>query len=173
MTVKQKHILESALTLFSEKGYSAVSTSLIAKHANVSEGLIFRHFKDKYGLLNYLIDDWYDRFNSHMSIIRSIEKPEHRIQAVMELPFRVDESEFPYWRLVFSIRWQYNDLISKYILTLRDMLELNLNELKYADVTSEAELIIAYFDGFMSTVLLRNDVSLKINLLDTLMKKYL
>ena len=48
MTDKQKHILESALTLFSENGYSAVSTSLIAKHANVSEGLIFRHFKDKF-----------------------------------------------------------------------------------------------------------------------------
>jgi AcrR family transcriptional regulator len=165
MTDKQKYIIESALTLFSENGYSAVSTSLIAKHANVSEGLIFRHFMDKFGLLNHLVDDWYDKFESHISTIRSIEKPEQRIQAVMELPFRIDELEFPYWRLVFSI--------SKYILTLRDMLELDLNELKYADVTSEAELIIAYFDGFMSTVLLRNDVSLKINLLDTLMKKYL
>jgi hypothetical protein len=58
------------------------------------------------------------------------------------------------------------------MLTLRDMLELDLNELKYTDVNSEAELIIAYFDGFVSTVLLRNNESLKINLLQTLMKKY-
>lgn len=172
MTDKQKYILESALTLFSENGYSAVSTSLIAKHANVSEGLIFRHFKDKFGLLNHLINDWYVKFESHISTIRSIEKPEQRIQAVMELPFRIDELEFPYWRLVFSIRWQHNELINKYMLTLRDMLELDLNELKYTDVNSEAELIISYFDGFVSTVLLRNNESLKINLLQTLMKKY-
>ena len=52
MTDKQVAILQTALKLFSNKGFYAVSTNLIAKEAGVSEGLIFRHFQNKVGLLN-------------------------------------------------------------------------------------------------------------------------
>lgn len=172
MTDKQKSILESALTLFSEKGYSAVSTSLISKQANVSEGLIFRHFKDKQGLLDHLVSAWNDQFQTHITDIRSIEKPEQRIQAVMEMPFLINESDFPYWKLVFSLRWQNSELISEYMLILKEMLEDALKELKYTDATSEADLIMAYFDGFISTVVLKNDQDLSSRLLHTLKKKY-
>jgi AcrR family transcriptional regulator len=172
MTDKQKSILESALTLFSEKGYSAVSTSLISKQANVSEGLIFRHFKDKQGLLNHLVSAWNDQFQVHITEIRSIEKPEQRIQAVMEMPFLINESDFPYWKLVFTLRWQNSELISEYMLILKVMLEEALKELKYTDAVSEADLIMAYFDGFISTVVLRNDQDLSSRLLHTLKKKY-
>ncbi|MEK9600326.1 MAG: TetR/AcrR family transcriptional regulator [Bacteroidota bacterium] len=172
MTDKQKSILESALTLFSEKGYSAVSTSLISKQANVSEGLIFRHFKDKRGLLNHLVSVWNDQFQVRITEIRSIEKPEQRIQAVMEMPFLINESDFPYWKLVFSLRWQNSELISEYMLILKEMLEEALKELKYTDAVSEADLIMAYFDGFISTVVLRNDQDLSSRLLHTLKKKY-
>ena len=172
MTDKQKSILESALTLFSEKGYSAVSTSLISKQANVSEGLIFRHFKDKQGLLNLLVSVWNDQFQVRITEIRSIEKPEQRIQAVMEMPFLINESDFPYWKLVFSLRWQNSELISEYMLILKEMLEEALKELKYTDAVSEADLIMAYFDGFISTVVLRNDQDLSSRLFHTLKKKY-
>ena len=172
MTDKQKSILQSALTLFSEKGYSAVSTSLISKQANVSEGLIFRHFKDKQGLLNHLVSVWNDQFQVRITEIRSIEKPEQRIQAVMEMPFLINESDFPYWKLVFSLRWQNSELISEYMLILKEMLEDALKELKYTDAVSEADLIMAYFDGFISTVVLRNDQDLSSRLLHTLKKKY-
>ena len=172
MTDKQKSILESALTLFSEKGYSAVSTSLISKQANVSEGLIFRHFKDKQGLLDHLVSAWNDQFQVHITDIRSIEKPEQRIQAVMEMPFLINESDFPYWKLVFSLRWQNSELISEYMLILKEMLEDALKELKDTDAVSEADLIMAYFDGFISTVVLRNDQDLSSRLLHTLKKKY-
>ena len=172
MTDKQKSILESALTLFSDKGYSAVSTSLISKQANVSEGLIFRHFKDKQGLLNHLVSAWNDQFQVHINEIRSIEKPEQRIQAVMEMPFLINESDFPYWKLVFTLRWQNSELISEYMLILKEMLEEALKELKYTDAVSEADLIMAYFDGFISTVVLRNDQDLSSRLLHTLKKKY-
>lgn len=172
MTDKQKSILESALTLFSEKGYSAVSTSLISKQANVSEGLIFRHFKDKQGLLDHLVSAWNDQFQTHITDIRSIEKPEQRIQAVMEMPFLINESDFPYWKLVFTLRWQNSELISEYMLILKEMLEEALKELKYTDAVSEADLIMAYFDGFISTVVLRNDQDLSSRLLHTLKKKY-
>ncbi|WP_054950685.1 TetR/AcrR family transcriptional regulator [Numidum massiliense] len=51
MTEKQRRILETAIELFAEKGYNGVSTSEIAKKANVAEATIFKHFKTKKGLL--------------------------------------------------------------------------------------------------------------------------
>ena len=51
MTKKELRIINSAITLFAEKGFHATSTRLIAKNAEVSEGLIFKHFKNKDGLL--------------------------------------------------------------------------------------------------------------------------
>lgn len=51
LTEKQKKILLAAIESFSEKGFSATSTSEIAKKAGVAEGTIFRHYKTKKDLL--------------------------------------------------------------------------------------------------------------------------
>lgn len=51
MTDKQIKIVQAAVEIFSEKGYSATSTSEIAQKAGVAEGTIFRHYKTKKDLL--------------------------------------------------------------------------------------------------------------------------
>jgi AcrR family transcriptional regulator len=51
MTEKQSRIVEAAVELFAEKGYSGSSTSEIAQRAGVAEGTIFRHYKTKKELL--------------------------------------------------------------------------------------------------------------------------
>lgn len=50
-TEKQLKIVQAAIEIFSEKGYSATSTSEIAQKAGVAEGTIFRHYKTKKDLL--------------------------------------------------------------------------------------------------------------------------
>ncbi|MGX6444467.1 TetR/AcrR family transcriptional regulator [Neobacillus sp. K501] len=55
LTDKQKKILVAAIESFSEKGYSATSTSEIAKKAGVAEGTIFRHYKTKKELLTSIV----------------------------------------------------------------------------------------------------------------------
>jgi len=50
-TNKRQKIMETAITLFAEKGYSNTPTSEIAKAAGVAEGTIFRHFSTKDNLL--------------------------------------------------------------------------------------------------------------------------
>jgi TetR/AcrR family transcriptional regulator len=44
---RRKQIINAALTLFAEKGFSGTRTREIAELANVSETLIFQHFKTK------------------------------------------------------------------------------------------------------------------------------
>ncbi|MHB8124980.1 MAG: TetR/AcrR family transcriptional regulator [Desulfitobacteriaceae bacterium] len=51
LTDKQWKILKAALTVFTEKGYSAATTSEIARKAGLAEGTIFRHFKTKKDIL--------------------------------------------------------------------------------------------------------------------------
>ncbi|MRH43696.1 TetR family transcriptional regulator [Aquibacillus halophilus] len=51
LTEKKVNILVAAIEIFAEKGYSATSTSEIAKRAGVAEGTIFRHYDSKKDLL--------------------------------------------------------------------------------------------------------------------------
>lgn len=55
MSEKELKILESAIKIFSEKGFTAATTSQIAKEAGVAEGTIFRYFKTKKDLLRGII----------------------------------------------------------------------------------------------------------------------
>ena len=66
MSNKRDHIIAAALDLFSEKGYAATSTARIAQEAGVSEGLIFRHFKNKRGLVEELLQQSDERFQSEI-----------------------------------------------------------------------------------------------------------
>ena len=55
MSEKEKKILDAAIGVISEKGFSAASTSEIARHAGVAEGTIFRYFKTKKGILRSIL----------------------------------------------------------------------------------------------------------------------
>ena len=48
---KEEKILKSAIKLFSQKGFSATTTSEIAKDAGVAEGTVFRYYRTKKYLL--------------------------------------------------------------------------------------------------------------------------
>lgn len=58
--ITEERILEAALDLFSEKGYSGASTSEIAKKAQVAEGTIFRYFPQKKDLLLKVVTKFID-----------------------------------------------------------------------------------------------------------------
>lgn len=51
MPPKKRLIVEAAILCFSETGYAACSTRMIAKRAGVAEATIFRHFSTKKDLL--------------------------------------------------------------------------------------------------------------------------
>jgi AcrR family transcriptional regulator len=54
MKTKQEQILNSALELFVTLGFHGTSTSAIAKHAWISNGIIFHYFKTKEDLITSL-----------------------------------------------------------------------------------------------------------------------
>ncbi|MGH2758991.1 MAG: TetR/AcrR family transcriptional regulator [Actinomycetota bacterium] len=50
-------LLRSARTLFTRKGFNGVSAEEIAKHARVTRGALYHHFKDKQDLFGYVCDE--------------------------------------------------------------------------------------------------------------------
>lgn len=66
-TEKQKKVMEAAVKLFAEKGYSNTSTSEIAKKAGVSEGTIFKHYGTKENLLLSIIVPFLKEFFPEMA----------------------------------------------------------------------------------------------------------
>lgn len=52
---KEQKILEAAIQVFGEKGFSAATTSEIAKSAGIAEGTIFRYFKTKKDILHSIL----------------------------------------------------------------------------------------------------------------------
>src|SRR5699024_11732580 len=75
LTEKQRSVIESALLLFSEKGYNKTSTSDIAKRAGVAEGTVYKQFKNKESLLYAgllpVIKDNISRSEEHTSELQS------------------------------------------------------------------------------------------------------
>ncbi|HMV69888.1 MAG TPA: TetR/AcrR family transcriptional regulator [Myxococcota bacterium] len=55
---KREQILTSALELFVERGYHGTPVPLIAEHARVGAGTIYRYFADKDALVNELFRTW-------------------------------------------------------------------------------------------------------------------
>lgn len=62
LTEKHWQILEAALKVFAEKGFSASRTSEVAKEAGVSEGTVFNYFKTKKDLLLGMLFPLFIRF---------------------------------------------------------------------------------------------------------------
>lgn len=55
LSEKEEKILNAAISIFSEKGFSAATTNEIAKKAGVAEGTIFRYFKTKKDILRGIL----------------------------------------------------------------------------------------------------------------------
>ncbi|QQE77207.1 TetR/AcrR family transcriptional regulator [Alicyclobacillus sp. SO9] len=73
MTEKQAKIIEAAVEMFAEQGYSATSTSQIARKAGVAEGTIFRHYKTKKDLLISILAPTLSKFFGPF-VIRNFKK---------------------------------------------------------------------------------------------------
>lgn len=71
MTTEDK-LLNASLLLFSQKGYTAVTTKEIAKEAGVCEMTLFRHFENKHNLFEKAFDK-YVFFPKYRALFEGLE----------------------------------------------------------------------------------------------------
>ncbi|MBC7774586.1 MAG: TetR/AcrR family transcriptional regulator [Phycisphaerae bacterium] len=100
-------ILQTALQLFGEQGYDRTPTSQIAKAAGVSEGLIFRHFGNKAGLLAAIIQEGLAHIADTMQPYSSASAdPREAILQHIERALTAIRADEKFWRLATKIRFQ-------------------------------------------------------------------
>lgn len=58
---RRRQLLDTALDLFSRKGFEGATTKEIAASAGVTEAIIFRHFPTKQALYTAVLDDYHAR----------------------------------------------------------------------------------------------------------------
>lgn len=96
---RREKIMDAALLLFSEKGYADTSTKLIAKEADVSEALIFKHFENKDKLLFHLIKSGYRRVLSQNKGMLNYQDPKTFLRYMIDLPKKLVSEEPLFWKL--------------------------------------------------------------------------
>lgn len=153
MTEKQEKILKSAQQLFATEGYHATSTSKVAKIAGVSEGLIFRHFGNKEGLLQAIIEQGAEKAKKLFSDIVFETDPKEVIRKTIAIPFEVKGEDYEYWRMQYKLKWELKHFDDTKMEPLTLALVNAFKKLNYEKPEQEAELLKINLDGTAAAVL--------------------
>ena len=173
MTNKKEKILFAALELFATDGFKATSTNKVAKKAGVSEGLIFRHFGNKDGLLEAILKIGEEKVKVVFSDIVLETDPKKVISKTLDLGSKMVETkeESDFWKLQYKIKW----VIEQYGEHKMEPLEMALTnafkKLEYETPELEARMLLVYLDGVATRYFLQKNFDLS-SMLETLRKKY-
>jgi len=156
MTDKKEKILKSALELFANEGVSATSTNKIAKNAGVSEGLIFRHFNNKKGLLSAILENAEEKAGLLFFNILEQNEAKSVIRKTIELPFSINKTEYDFWKLQFKLKWEEEYNNPQKMKPLVDKLTWAFAELNYENPPLEAQLLSQILDAISIEILKGN-----------------
>ena len=171
MTEKQENILQAALILFAKEGYHATSTSKVAKAAGVSEGLIFRHFGNKEGLLQAILEEGERRLKDLFVDIVMETEPASVIRKTIEMTGKIDKSDYDFWKLQFKLKWELEVSGDKKMEPLKMALTNAFDKLNYASPELEAQLLILFIDALGSAVLKGSELNVE-EMIQFLLTKY-
>ncbi|MDX2283901.1 MAG: TetR/AcrR family transcriptional regulator [Bacteroidia bacterium] len=150
---RKDQILHAALRLFAARGYDRTPTSLIAKEAGVSSGLIFTHFGDKEGLLAGIIQAGAAQVAETMKPYAGEGDPLEAVLHHIRLSAELMQAHAPFWRLVQQLRFQPEvqhaaaGPIAAFQETVRTALTRQFQRLGAAQPELEALTLFALIDG--------------------------
>ena len=168
---KKDLILEKSLELFSSKGFKGTSTRSIADAAEVSEGLIFKHFKSKNGLLAELLKIGASKSTPEIEKIKNSNEPKAAISSCIRLFLNIKKEDYPYWRLYYANGFEDNGQTIGLEPILKKTVMEAFRKLGYVNIGLEAELLLNSLDGLMIKMLTASDYNpeAQVNLI---LKKY-
>ena len=80
-------IIESAIKLFSTRGFNIASVDDICKEAGISKGAFYHHFESKQALFLSLLDGWLETIDTAIEASKSKTVPETFIQLTEAFPY--------------------------------------------------------------------------------------
>lgn len=173
----KENILNSALKLFSSKGFFNTSTRQISKQANVSNGLLYNYFKSKDELLVAIVNKAFKLLDNtivsdttidaesriHQTIERFFEllsTKQKMIKMMAQMGLQVDKFDF----INKMIAKKYTQAIHQFT---NDFKELNINNSEV-----EANILMATLDGIIFEVLVMGKIIPVEKMKKVLLEKY-
>ena len=166
-------ILDAARELFAHEGFEATSTSKVAKRAGVSEGLIFRHYTNKEGLLQAILEEGEARAKVLFSDIVMESDPKEVLRKYFDLPRKLEQDKYEkeFWKLQFKIKWETETYGEHKTEPLLMALVNAFKKLRFEDPEQEARHLIATMDGLATQFFLQKKFDLASSM-KFLRKKY-
>lgn len=96
---RKEKILQTAMSLFAEKGYIDTSTKEIAAKAGVSEALIFKHFTNKDRLLSHIIKSGYGRIVVQHKGMVTYRSAKDFLRNMILLPNKLVTEDPLFWKM--------------------------------------------------------------------------
>jgi len=173
MTEKKEKILNAALELFAQEGFKSTSTSKVAKKADVSEGLIFRHFGNKEGLLEAIIKEGEEKAKVLFADIVMETDPKEVIRKTLELGYKMIENKAnaEFWKLQYKIKWELEIYSEQKMEPMELALTNAFKKLGHLQSELEAKYLLVNMDGLATRYFLQKDFDLQ-SMIDFIKKKY-
>jgi len=83
----RSRIIESAIKLFSTRGFNAASVDDICKDAGISKGAFYHHFESKQALFLALLDGWLQTIDNAIEASKDLTVPETFTQMTTAFPY--------------------------------------------------------------------------------------
>ncbi len=175
---KKETILKVALTLFSNQGFENTTTSAIARQAAVSEGLIFRHFVNKEGLLNAIMLAGIEKIAPFLDAVMAQQQPQRIIATVIELPHRIILAEKEFWKLQIQLKSQNKKFkqafdSNVYLMPIYDKLIQTFTDLEYENPVLETEYLFTLLNGLTLTLIELENIDGATQLIHYIQAKYM
>ncbi len=170
---KKEKIIFSALHLFSKNGFTETSIDKIAKHAQVSKGLTYSHFKNKDDLLRVVIESTITEMTNKM-----MEMENSSISSLLEnLKIGlIENKDIIRLSILLLVHPQtpasVSEILEKQKRELQELLSSLLIE-KYKDNSKiEAELLLSTIDGITIGFVLNPNIEHLENKINYVINKY-
>ncbi|MGE0771051.1 MAG: TetR/AcrR family transcriptional regulator [Cyclobacteriaceae bacterium] len=156
MTENSKEtIVEAALNLFATRGYDSTPISLIAKTAQVSQGLMYNFFPSKEALLGELMNRGFEDIKRSMKSYLDVAEPREAIRVHVETTIAIIKRHSRFWRLLHAIRLQgkvvetAQPLFQEIVTNVTHTFSSVFSVLGYPNPQLEAMLFLAQIDGLV------------------------
>ncbi len=100
--VRQQQITEAALQVIGEKGIRGATTSEIAAAVGISEGNLYRHFKNKEEIIKSVIDKIGGDLASILAAVTEIDDPLQKLETIFKNHLMYVEGHVGIPRTIFS-----------------------------------------------------------------------
>ncbi|WP_075590681.1 TetR/AcrR family transcriptional regulator [Labilibacter marinus] len=150
---RKLQIMNVALEVIAEKGFSNASIATIAKTAGISKGLMYNYFASKEELISSIMLHGFNQLTTDFDPDKNGQLNESELHLFIDSSFNQLESNIPFWRMYFMVLLQpevFNIIGEEFEKTVEPFMATAMTYFTnngYEDPVAEVRFFAAMMDG--------------------------